>query len=181
MNKEKIRLDGRYQRAVDEFVRKNVIYCVSSLVHELAKENNQEALELGVRWGSESELSFRCNSCDLEWFETEEFRNGVCLTGRITSVACPECNRQTNHHHRDQYESSVDVYEHWIVSDWLADKLQERGETVNKDFYGLTIWGRTITGQQIYIDGIICDIFDEFRSDLLRQIEEELRGQGTIH
>jgi hypothetical protein len=48
-----------------------------------------------------------------------------------------------------------EIYEHWIVSDWLADKLKAKGETVARDICGLTIWGRATTGQAIYIDGVI--------------------------
>lgn len=48
-----------------------------------------------------------------------------------------------------------EVYEHWIVSEWLADKLEAHGEKVDKDFAGLCIWARTTTGQAIYADHVI--------------------------
>lgn len=48
-----------------------------------------------------------------------------------------------------------EVYEHWLISDWLADKLEERGESVVRDVLGLTIWGRTTSGQMIAADSII--------------------------
>ncbi|MEQ9416643.1 MAG: hypothetical protein RJQ08_03770 [Salinisphaeraceae bacterium] len=51
-----------------------------------------------------------------------------------------------------------EVYEHWLVSDWLADMLEAKGEKVDKDFAGLTVWARTTTGQAIYMDGVIQDI-----------------------
>ena len=56
----------------------------------------------------------------------------------------------------DEYE---EVFEHWIVSDWLADKLIAKGETVVKDFHGLTIWGRCCSGQAILLDYVIRDIY----------------------
>lgn len=58
-----------------------------------------------------------------------------------------------------------EVYEHWIVSDWLADRLEEKGEAVNKDFMGLTLWGRCTTGQAIAMDRVICDIYDDLHSE----------------
>ena len=61
----------------------------------------------------------------------------------------------------DEY---IEAMEHWIVSDWLADKLSERGEMVNKDIYGLTVWGRCTTGQAVYLDSVIKNIFNEFRN-----------------
>lgn len=51
-----------------------------------------------------------------------------------------------------------EVFEHWAVSDWLADKLEAQGETVDRDFAGLTVWARTTTGQAIMLDGVIRDI-----------------------
>jgi hypothetical protein len=54
-----------------------------------------------------------------------------------------------------------EVYEHWAVTDWLADKLIDHGEKVDKDFAGLCVWARTTTGQAIYADGVIEAITEE--------------------
>lgn len=48
-----------------------------------------------------------------------------------------------------------EIYEHWIVSDWLAEKLDALGEKTDKDFAGMTIWARTTTGQGIASDSVI--------------------------
>lgn len=53
------------------------------------------------------------------------------------------------------YES--EVYEHWIVSNFFAEKLKERGETVC-ELMGLTVWGRCTIGQSISMDGVIEEI-----------------------
>ena len=53
-----------------------------------------------------------------------------------------------------------EALEHWIVSDWLGKRLLEQGEMVI-DFLGLTIWGRTTSGQAIYIDSVIEDIYNK--------------------
>ncbi len=53
------------------------------------------------------------------------------------------------------------VYEHWIVSDCLADKLEAHGEKVLRDFFGMTIWCRTTTEQAILLDGVISKICAE--------------------
>ena len=53
-----------------------------------------------------------------------------------------------------------EALEHWLVSEWLGKRLQEEGEMVI-DFYGLTIWGRTTSGQAIYIDSVIEDIYNK--------------------
>ncbi|ANP79296.1 hypothetical protein A134_23060 [Vibrio crassostreae 9CS106] len=51
----------------------------------------------------------------------------------------------------------MEVLEHWIVSDWLGSQLSARGEAV-QEIHGLTIWGRTCSGQSIELDSIITDI-----------------------
>lgn len=48
-----------------------------------------------------------------------------------------------------------EIYEHWAISSWLADKLREQGHSVVDDVSGLTVWGRPTTGQMIYMDGVI--------------------------
>ncbi len=57
----------------------------------------------------------------------------------------------------DPYQS--EVYEHWAVSPWLAEKLIAAGEKVDTDFAGLNVWARTTTGQQISADGVIARIY----------------------
>ena len=53
-----------------------------------------------------------------------------------------------------------EIYEWWVVSDWLVKKLQERGEPILENIYG-TWWGRTTTGQAILLDAVIEDIYEE--------------------
>lgn len=58
----------------------------------------------------------------------------------------------------DDYKS--EVFEHWIVTDWLANKLEARGH-VTGEIMGLTIWGRPTTGQSISMDHVIQEIYKE--------------------
>lgn len=60
-------------------------------------------------------------------------------------------------------EDPIEALEYWLVSDWLADELEEQGELVTHDFLGLTIWGRTTSGQAISMDRVICDIYDDLQ------------------
>lgn len=54
-----------------------------------------------------------------------------------------------------------EIFEHWVVSDWLAARLQEKGETVVEDFFGFTIWCRGAAGHAIFLDSVICEIYNE--------------------
>ena len=75
-----------------------------------------------------------------------------------------------------EYESRIDdegnqleVFEYWIVSDWLADKLKARDEVVF-EFFGLTIWGRTTTDQAIYCDYDIQEITKKLLLDIVENL-----------
>ena len=57
-----------------------------------------------------------------------------------------------------------EAYEHWIVSKWLAEKLAAKGEMISQDIFGLTVWGRTCTGQAIMLDRVIAEIYQEMQS-----------------
>lgn len=50
-----------------------------------------------------------------------------------------------------------EIYEWWLVSDWLADKLSQFEQPVLVTNYG-TWWGRTCTGQAIKLDYVIQKI-----------------------
>jgi len=54
-----------------------------------------------------------------------------------------------------------EAYEHWIVSEWLASKLEDKGELITFDLMGFTIWGRCATGQAIYLDYVMEQICEE--------------------
>lgn len=57
-----------------------------------------------------------------------------------------------------------EVFEHWIVTDWFANKLIEQGEKVDKDFAGMCIWARTTSGQGIASDSVIERIAAEINA-----------------
>ena len=45
-----------------------------------------------------------------------------------------------------------EVFQHWLVSDYLAERLEEIGAPVARDVLGLNIWGRTECGQSLHYD-----------------------------
>jgi hypothetical protein len=50
------------------------------------------------------------------------------------------------------------IQECWSVSEWLADRLEERGERVARDWGGLNIWARSNT-DALQLDEIIKSIW----------------------
>lgn len=65
-----------------------------------------------------------------------------------------------------------EVYEHWIVSGWLAERLKEEGHVVG-EFAGLTIWGRQTTGQSISMDHVIQKIAGDLWAEELNEVKED--------
>ena len=57
-----------------------------------------------------------------------------------------------------------EVYEHWLVSDWLLEKLKEQEEPILETDYE-TWWGRTCSGQAIKLDYNIQELAYQYSHD----------------
>lgn len=53
-----------------------------------------------------------------------------------------------------------DVLEWWLVDSWLAERLKQQGEVIIEE-YGCYWWGRSTSGQAIYLDSVIQSICEE--------------------
>lgn len=149
----------------DDLVRREVFYCVSHLVSTLAQgayrsmEGAYNAQEL---MDQASELA-----SPVDDWEEAALQAGWSMREDGVLVHPDGCEGTTwesvcDHYGIDPYRR--EVFEHWIVSDWLADKLAEHGEKVDKDFAGLTVWARTTTGQGIASDSVIEAIAAEINA-----------------
>lgn len=169
-SKRNKRCDGGYQRSVGDFVHREVIYCVSGLVHEIGRKNIDEWHHLFVQEDWETPAHDAISTLTSEQIRELLAQDGI----DIGAADKPDTIADTYLQHLKDQDSlrdfcdanSVDpqqneIYEHWIVSEWLAGRLEERGEVIERDFYGLTIWGRACTGQAILLDDVICSIYDE--------------------
>jgi hypothetical protein len=165
------RSDGDYQRAVGEFVHREVIYCVSGLVFQIGRESDdwfhlfvQDDWETAVREAvpdmpREKLLEFlRENNCEVGADSSAATLWSACLRHLESAASWLDFG-----HTYDLEPQRHEIYEHWIVSEWLAAQLEQRGEVVERDFHGLTIWGRACTGQAILLDEVICAIYDELQ------------------
>lgn len=152
----------------EQLVNREVHYCVSSLVSTLAKGNgagvdlvgsdlaalSEQAAELcyPIEDFEEAARDAGWDCIDGEWRRDDSDNPGEPVVADSADLAC----------YIDDIEPYLrEVFEHWIVSDWLADQLAKRGEKVDKDFCGLTVWARTTTGQGIANDYVIDDILRE--------------------
>ena len=135
--------ERKLQRECDEFVRREVIYCVSPLFYELGNLPGFIEVERSEEFTA---LTFPIEEhcgCDMDEEEKAE-----ALENDEPLEPCGECFRE--------------IFEQWIVSKYLGEDLREKGEVV-EEFMGLLVWGRTTTGQAIALDGVIRDIVKERR------------------
>ena len=73
---------------------------------------------------------------------------------------------------RDNGEDTQEVYEHWLCSDWFISQMKKQDEPIlETDFE--TWWGRTCTGQSIYLDYNIQELAYQYSYDerLFKQLK----------
>jgi hypothetical protein len=143
----------------DQLVQREVIYCVSGLISELAKDEKymDELSPVLVQDDYESAASDEgWGSGNIDKFGVHYFRNTDGATWAAPDTRdgwCELCDEMGI----EPYQS--EAYEHWVVSNWLADKLEAEGEMIIRDFMGIgAIWGRSTTGQAIAMDYVIGKI-----------------------
>lgn len=165
--------------SIQDLIQREVIYCVSSLIHTLTQENKldeEQAIELWTApidyGGAKYELELEHDAVfkhycaeDNQYYFGVRNEHGAWRIDPIHNdeeTAIYEWFEIYRGGSLDDYRS--EIFEHWIVTNWLADKLEARGETVVRDFYGLTIYCRPCTGQALHCDWVIQTIYNELIS-----------------
>lgn len=168
-------------RTIDQMVQQEVLCCMSHIVAILANGSGcvdahsrnaphddaakdlaslaEQALELSMPLPDYEEAAIQ------DGWEEYRDRFGVqCWrkprageSGKVDTWAGTAESLCTEFADLEPYDR--EVFEHWAVTDWLADKLLEEGEKVDKDFGNLCIWARTTTGQGIASDGVIERVY----------------------
>lgn len=161
-------LSYEQEREISSFVSREVIYCVSALVSTLAKTAAESGkLADGTYYDNILEI------CVQDDWESPARENGweQKEDGQIYKDIEGDSENEESERYADDWRDAceqdnldpytVEAYEHWIVSNWLADKLEAKGEMIGRDICGLTIWGRTTTGQAISMDSVIQEIYND--------------------
>ena len=148
-----------------KFVHKHVIQNISQLISDLCNfpdpagpyhnnftfDEKHPGLLTQKDWRAAAEVE--------NWMEIEEGRVGLPdYMNNLTEYD----NWQQCCEEEHILPEITEALEHWIVSDWLANKLRYCGEMIHKDVHGLIVWGRTCSGQTIYLDGVIKDIYNQY-------------------
>ena len=165
---------------IQQFTEREVIYCVSSLIDELRKKENcidiDTVIELykgPIDYGSakyelelEHDLVFK-HYCT----EDNQYYFGVRNKDAVWKIDPIHNDEETAiyewfeaYHGGDLEDYRSEILEHYIVTDWLANKLEALGETVVRDFMGLTIYCRPCTGQALHCDWPLQQIYQDLIS-----------------
>jgi len=170
-------------RTIDQMIASEILCCMSSLVATLANRPDDGPR---LRTAAGSDLADLCwQAIELaapvdDWEETaiqagwhqqpagdwrrdwkpEEYPNygGIGFFIRETALTACLCDSLD--------PVQAEVYEHWAVTDWFADKLEAAGEKIDRDFAGLCVWARTTTGQSMTMDGVIQRIYAQTHTGL---------------
>lgn len=159
-----------------KLVSREVIACVSELVSflletpEIAEELYEVCSVPDYSVGIENQID---EMSTLECFEYLRDNTNEEIRGNSKKQLTKFINSSIEE--RQYFISEFDIepeyiesLEYWQVTEHMGEKLQEKGEAVIIDFHGLTIWGRSCSGQAILLDGVI---------DRIAQDMEILEGQ----
>ena len=188
--------NDKVREKAEQLVRQNVHYCVSMLVSSIANggEGVCKALELdyeddllplleSLDWDEPADNCIRndwdadqlrqyLESQDVEFLIEGDGSHeiGSLPIKKLKGLALMAMQEQGAEDFCIEFNidpDRVDIYEHWIVDDWFAGKLEEKGHAVARDFLGLTIWGRPTTGQAISMDSVILEIANDILKEYL--------------
>ncbi len=149
------------QRIVDKLVNREVFYCVSCLISELARNESyvDELTELCVQYPDNSDAIEGLEE-EIERIENDKYKLDELF--ELSESEQEKYEKLENELERmesekDELESEQEqpneAYEHWLISSWAEAKLASYGE-ITGEFMGMTIWGRCGTGQSISLDTV---------------------------
>lgn len=153
---------NRNQEIKGQFVSREVVHCVSTLLYELGGKADEfpdytddlyDAFK-GLPDHEEAAMNQGWKEAENGGFVYEDESFPEVSDAETWEELC-----QDNSIDADEY--APDIYEHWIISDYLAEKLEAHDHRILRDFFGMTIWCRPTTGQAILLDGVISQICEE--------------------
>ncbi len=143
------------QRIKGEFVKREVLACMSFEIEAVLKAYNDGLSEDLPSFDDIVNLyEYRCKECghavqDIGALEVENQDDPS-----TTAFICPNCGDSTE----EEWDSEPqDILEWWLITEWLAEKLEAQGEPV-LEWGNNHYWGRTCSGQAILLDGVITSI-----------------------
>lgn len=150
------------RRLVDREVITSASYMISELqTNERYLEDLQDVL-LGYDYRTPVEEYIYCMDLDecVEYLESEPSEGETLedLRKAVWEYVEKYDEVESFAYVNDIEPHMIEALEHYIVTRWFANKLEEKGEMIIKDFMGFDIWGRQCSGQAILLDSVISEI-----------------------
>lgn len=147
------------QEDLQKFVDREIYACQSSLVEEMllcSDKLSRSECSLPEFEDIRNYYIYTCPECgDSETTSSFELVTDKSRKKGEIEYCCPSCKKELEEEPELEHQ---EIFEWWLCSDWLLDKLEERGQPVLRSDLG-SWWGRTCTGQSIILDSVIEDIF----------------------
>ena len=107
-------------RQLAHFVVREVRFCVSDLVRAAAPQG-EELYEVSEHWVVSDPIEYQ----RIAWYAplTEEGYRYAVQQNDLDIGDCDTWEEAFDLHNLDPIEYQREVSEHWVVSDWLADRL----------------------------------------------------------
>ncbi len=154
---KKAKLDGNStenQEIKGRFVRRQVLTCFSyemqAVLNAGAEQSPDTQYPLPQYESIENMMEDICPKCGSDDIAKAEkgTPNDDCFECGGCGVILPNVELESQ---------PQEVFEWWIVTEYLYNKLKERGQVV-LEWGNNCYWGRCTSGQAILLDGIITDI-----------------------
>lgn len=152
------------QKIKGKFIQNEVLACATNLVDYILQQDDYQNAPFTY---DDIENLYIDNSEEIK--ELEEEREE--LTEQIEELEENEEQIQIINNRLEEIEEQIEeleqeqeeqqeVYEWWIVTDYLANKLKEHKEPILSNGWNY-YWGRCTSGQAILLDNVISDICEE--------------------
>ena len=153
--------ENKRQERNKKLVNREIMVCQTGLVEEILKVSGENKTDLPALDDIENLYEYKCPQCghgevDLEKFEAVESDS---TTKESTYIyICPNCNEGFD---EEPDNEPQEIMEWWLITQWMYEKLRDKGEPIlnyaNFNYW----WGRTCTGQAIMLDGVIDRICED--------------------
>lgn len=134
-----------------KFVEREVFSCVTMMTEYILSKGYEDQEAPFCMDDVENLYLPKCPNCGDNEFEKIDNED------EETVYKCTCCNEE---YEEEPETEPQEIYEWWMCSDWLIEKLKEHGEPVLIDE---GIWGRTCSGQAILLDSVISRICEELK------------------
>ena len=147
------------QKIKERFVDREVYACITDMAEYLFGYES----DTYASWYEWDNLMIticpNCNACvnEDDWIYIEDLDPDLIDADSMEVMdgyQCPYCKQFVEEIPEPEQQ---EIMEYLIVSSFLGEKLLEKGEPVLRRNLGW-IWGRTCTGQSVFLDGVISEI-----------------------